>query len=844
MHKRMIALLLAGIMLLGLLAGCGKKNDAGDASGDKTVSGTETKNEADAALTAKYVYQAQYLELPVKTSYIDASAVSGDTLFLYAQVQDESYAEANSDAPAEEPVYYPTVGKLLTYGLDTQALGETDYVARNDENSTTNVMALCAAQDGGVWLLEQTYTYADAEVSAGDGTAAEAVPAAGDETAEATPAEAEEYAYTSSESQVRYRLLRFDADGKQTFEAPLDLSAFIEAGGDEHPYLGTLYADSKGYLYASDYQAVMVVDNEGKTVCVLTDENSGSLAQYSADKIGAITYSTASDGTAQSVFKVLDPETKAWGEELPLPNNAWNIYPGSGDYDLYYDYNGNIYGWKAETDESEKVVDWLACDVDSSNLNSYTILPDGRVFAVGADYNRSTYEQTCELILLTPVDASTVAEKTELTLACMNLDWNLRGQIVKFNRASDKYRIVVKDYSEYNSMNYESTANGTMVTESGDGLTKLNTEIMSGNVPDMILTDSLPVRQYAAKGLLEDLYPYIDADMGRDALITPVLNADSEDGKLYELPLSFSVVTATGLESVVGGYTSWTLADLEDALSKLNPDATIFNVDATRANVLAYCLYMNADTFVDWETGTASFDSPEFIDYLNFAAQFPAEFDYSTFDWNDYVQDSVRMRNGDQLLSMYGTIYGFDGVYQNFAELGGDLCYIGFPSTSGHDGSSFSVSAPIAITTSCRDKEAAWSFIASALTDEYQGDQYYFPITKSAFDAMAEKAMEKNYEYDENGDILLDENGEPVEASKGGFSSGDGPMIEIYAMTQEQYDTVKGLIESTNRIMRYDESLMEIINDETGAFFAGEKTAEETAQFIQNRVQLYMAEQG
>ena len=833
MAKRILALLLCGVLLLGVLAGCGKKNDTGGTSGDKTVNGTETKNETDTALTAKYVYQAQYLELPVKTSYIDASAVSGSTLFFYAQVQDESYAEASSDTPADEPVYYPTIGKLLTYDLDTQTVGETDYVPSNDENSTTNVMALCAAQDGGVWLLEQTYTYADAEVSAGDGTAAEAAEDGSDD-----------YGYTSSESQVRYRLLRFDADGKQTFEAPLDLSAFIEAGGDEHPYLGTLYADSKGYLYASDYQAVMVVDNEGKTVCVLTDENSGSLAQYSADKIGAITYSTASDGTAQSVFKVLDPETKAWGEELPLPNNAWNIYPGSGDYDLYYDYNGNIYGWKAETDESEKVVDWLACDVDSSNLNSYTILPDGRVFAVGADYNRSTYEQTCELILLTPVDASSVAEKTELTLACMNLDWNLRGQIVKFNRASDKYRIVVKDYSEYNSMNYESTANGTMVTESGDGLTKLNTEIMSGNVPDMILTDSLPVRQYAAKGLLEDLYPYIDADMGRDALITPVLNADSEDGKLYELPLSFSVVTATGLESVVGGYTSWTLADLEDALSKLNPDATIFNVDATRANVLAYCLYMNADTFVDWETGTASFDSPEFIDYLNFAAQFPAEFDYSTFDWNDYVQDSVRMRSGDQLLSMYGTIYGFDGVYQNFAELGGDLCYIGFPSTSGHDGSSFSVSAPIAITTSCRDKEAAWSFIASALTDEYQGDQYYFPITKSAFDAMAEKAMEKNYEYDENGDILLDENGEPVEASKGGFSSGDGPMIEIYAMTQEQYDTVKGLIESTNRIMRYDESLMEIINDETGAFFAGEKTAEETAQFIQNRVQLYMAEQG
>ena len=101
MQRRIWALLLCGVLLLGVLAGCGKKNDTGDPSGDKTVNGTETKNDADSQLTAKYVYQAQYLELPVKTSYIDDSAVSGDTLFFYAQVQDESYAAANSDTPAE-----------------------------------------------------------------------------------------------------------------------------------------------------------------------------------------------------------------------------------------------------------------------------------------------------------------------------------------------------------------------------------------------------------------------------------------------------------------------------------------------------------------------------------------------------------------------------------------------------------------------------------------------------------------------------------------------------------------------------------------------------------------------
>ena len=553
-------------------------------------------------------------------------------------------------------------------------------------------------------------------------------------------------------------------------------------------------------------------------------------------------YTSAADGSGSLAFRPIDLASKGWGTERPMPANTWSILPGNADYDLLYDYNGNLFGWHADTDTSEKVVDWMACDVDSNDLRYYTVLSDGRVFALTTSYDADG--STAELILLSRVDASTVAEKTELTLACMNLDWNLRSQIVKFNRESDKYRIVVKDYSEYSSMNYETSGDMTMVTQTGDGLTKLNTEILSGNVPDLLLTDGLPVRQYAAKGLLEDLYPYIDDDMGRDAFISEVLDADSEDGRLYELPLGFQIVAAEGLGSVVGGYDSWTLADLEDAMTKLNPDATIFNVEVTRSDILNYCLYMNADTFVDWTSRTASFDSPEFIDYLNFAAQFPAEFDFSTFDWSDYEQDSARMRNGDQLLSMNSMLYGFDSVSQNFAELGGDLCYIGLPSTSGHDGTAFSLSSPVAITTSCRDKDAAWAFLRSMLSDECQTGQYSaFPITKAAFQSAADKAMEKTYELDENGDPVLDENGEPIEISTGGFSYDDGPIIEVYAMTEEQFGTVKGLISGTHRIMRYDESLNEIIGDEAGAFFAGEKTAEETAKLIQNRVQLYLAEQ-
>ena len=77
----------------------------------------------------------------------------------------------------------------------------------------------------------------------------------------------------------------------------------------------------------------------------------------------------------------------------------------------------------------------------------------------------------------------------------------------------------------------------------------------------------------------------------------------------------------------------------------------------------------------------------------------------------------------------------------------------------------------------------------------------------------------------------------------GGYGFGNDEMYEIYAMTQEQYDDLMALINSTTAIGSYDESIMSIITDVTGSFFAGEKSAEDTAKTIQSRVNLYVAEQ-
>ena len=101
----------------------------------------------------------------------------------------------------------------------------------------------------------------------------------------------------------------------------------------------------------------------------------------------------------------------------------------------------------------------------------------------------------------------------------MYLGYHERNDILEFNTASDKYRIEVRDYSEYNTE-----------TDNSAGLTKLNTELIAGNIPDMMSADTgLPLRQYGSKGILEDLWPFIenDTEIGGRAWRPPSRTASS-----------------------------------------------------------------------------------------------------------------------------------------------------------------------------------------------------------------------------------------------------------------------------------------------------------------------------
>ena len=109
---------------------------------------------------------------------------------------------------------------------------------------------------------------------------------------------------------------------------------------------------------------------------------------------------------------------------------------------------------------------------------------------------------------------------------------------------------------------------------------------------------------------------------------------------------------------------------------------------------------------------------------------------------------------------------------------------------------------------------------------------------------MIEDAITPEYILDENGQPLVDENGEFI-VSGGSSSIGyqDGWSYTYRMSTQEDVDMIMGLLETAKPVSyAYGSEVFNIINEEAQPFYQGQKSVDEVANIIQSRVKIYVSE--
>lgn len=608
----------------------------------------------------------------------------------------------------------------------------------------------------------------------------------------------------------RVVLRQMDAEGKLLFRSVFEKS-WTEL--EQELGLGILRGfliDGEGDLAAWCNEGVAVLDQTGEIRFTLeADAGLGGLALFSDGRIGLSDQDRSGDGDRYRL-RVIDKEAKGWGETYPLPSGA-SVYAGDENALFYYTAGDELWAWRMGEDgkpgEGERVLNFLDSGIDQESVAFFAFLPDGKLAVTcGQRFEEGSKRKVS---VLAPVEAASLPEKKVLTYAAFNLDSNERAAILEFNRTNPEYMISVTDYGQYGG--------GNMT----DGMTRLITEIGAGRIPDILSTWFMPTEQWGAKGLLEDLWPWIDKDpeLNREDLMIRVLEASEIDGKLYEVSDGFQIWTMAGARSVVGDRYSWTPEEMWEAVEKMPEGCVPMRTDS-RSQELLDLLRLDWSRFVDWKKGSCHFDSEEFREVLEFCGSIPAG------EEADLKDENRRLLDREQLLMNQGIYNLLDlQVYRFF--LGDEVSFVGYPNPWGKVGSSFILTRRLAMSSTCRNKDAAWSFIRQMLLpQEGTGDGYFwaYPINRADFQRRAEFDMRST-------------------APNSTYQVGESEVtLDIQAATQEDLDQVMALYEQIDTAYRWDEPLEEIITDVAGAYFAGDKTLDETAALIQNRAQLYVSE--
>lgn len=515
------------------------------------------------------------------------------------------------------------------------------------------------------------------------------------------------------------------------------------------------------------------------------------------------------EGNTSQALQIIDFTAKVLGDTIYIPADvSQDTFNGSGDYDFYIADYQSLYGYILGEDEPIELLKWNNVNVAydrSRDISGFIMAEDGQLFCVRtikSPYRSFQTSYHYELMILTKMPRSEIPEKTVLTIGTVGLTVDLRDLVDDFNRKNHYYRIEIIDYSEYNTDN-----------SSKGAFEKLSFDITTGATPDIFDVTFMPYRTYATAGLFADLYQFIDSDpdYNRNDFVEGVFKAAEIDGCLYQVFPTFGIYTILGRPDILGSDIGWNIDEFMAVLSEY-PEADIpLGAAKTNESILYDGIAVGLSDYINWETGTVSFDSAEFLQLLEFANTFPAIDNVS-----NNITDDDAVLDGRMIMSSH-TVWSFNHFPYLKSRFGGDIILKGFP-TAGRNGNSIDIYDGLAIAQNSEHKEAAWSFVRTLLDADIQLPNGRFPTNIAAFNRKAADEIEDSYFYDEN-----------------------SPLIPFVENDLEQIISLLG--QSPIVIYNYiDYDIWHIVNEESDAYFRGTCTAEDAAKIIQSRVSLMVSE--
>ncbi|WP_254635060.1 ABC transporter substrate-binding protein [Paenibacillus sp. GbtcB18] len=354
-----------------------------------------------------------------------------------------------------------------------------------------------------------------------------------------------------------------------------------------------------------------------------------------------------------------------------------------------------------------------------------------------------------------------------------------------------------------------------------------NTALLSGKGPDIVELSDLPVDKYVKGKLLANLNDMFEQDktLKKDDIHLNILNGlKKKDGGLYTLPSSFYLRTYIGdgdsikKANVQIDDAKWTWNQFEAAAKKIREKEgeggkakrPVFADDP--GVILQEIIMDRYGELVDPATMKAKFDSTSFTDLLKSIKK--------TFDEKIMTSE---IGEGETALFYSEAFLKPRELIEKPYEYFSNPKLLQKPHEEGSKGGIRIIPTDeFGVTANSPVKAEAWTFLAFLYSKDVQSlqDLKGFSLLK------------------EVNDKKLDEIQKQVKA--GTFKLPTGKPVK--SIPDEQFNRYKEFIQKAGSYSAYDMKVLSIIGEEAGAYFSGQKPAEEVAKLIQNKATTYLNE--
>ncbi len=528
---------------------------------------------------------------------------------------------------------------------------------------------------------------------------------------------------------------------------------------------------------------------------------------------------------------VLSDFVKNNGSDRQFNGGSWyDIFYFFGEEELYLAGDKGLYRHAAGQEEMEQLIDGSLSRLGSPKygIKGMVMLENGVFLAVfnSGKVVRFTYNP----------DMPSMPEEC-LKVYSLEDSYGIRTAISIYQIANPNVRV------EYEVGRGED--NG--VTRE-DALKKLNTRIVAGEGPDVLLMDGLPVDSYIEKGLLLGLNEFLEGVFKEEEFFENLVRAFAHEGSVYMVPMQAGFPVMLGRAGYVSGMKN--LSDVADEVEKMRedyPEKDILGICSEKALMKIFSISSEPA----WKKENGEIDEDAVAEFLTQMKRiYDAQMDgigqkwvdrfESTSDW--YAEEIGE--NWEYTLGFYGlNTLDYVGEYARF--MAGMTTYPygyyditsaakteGFEETilapmAGQCSNVFAPDTILGINAASEKKELAEDFLKEFMGKEVQMS---LGINKAAFDELLTVDKEELGENNEYGSMaMIDEDG--VEVS-----------LDVYYPEEEELKALKNRMESADTPYMADIVFEQAIFEEGEKYIRGNQSLEETLKEIRNQLAIYMSE--